>query len=1034
VINLLKGLPARLTVVIALAMTALLLPRPAAALNPDLVVKQLRHTAWGPGHGAPLGGVIGLAQTTDGYLWVIGPSGLFRFDGVSFEHVELPHDGKLSSLGVFSIFAPRSGGLWVGFTFGGVAFLKDDHWQVYTAEDGLPPGSPSYFAETREGVLWVMTSVDLARLNGGRWKAVGSEMGLPSAQPPILFVDGQGTLWAGGGDSLFFLHKGEQRFRKQPVPVRGPWAAGMMAESSDGTVWLDTGTELLPVAQNPPPLAPPLWSSGGKSGLVFDQDGGLWDSATDGLRRIAHPQHVSLGTVVHIDSVVDSYTNIDGLSARTVLAMLVDREGNIWAGTIQGLDRFSEPKFEAPLESADRLKVFPYLRAVGLAPSDDTGGLWVTNTVDTLLRFKDGRFSNPVLTQQISCLLRAADGTVWMGGNSNLWREQQGRLEPLPPLKSLTETQAIALDKSGGLWASILRLGVFRLKDGAWTPYGGIAALPRGPAITIVRDHQDRLWFSYPGGNVAVLEGEEVRIYGAADGLGVGSVMADYPGRIDQWFGGEFGLARFDGDRFHTVRSVPELPLEGITGIVETSGGDLWLNGRMGIVHLAGPELERSRVDPSYLVRGEALGAFDGIVGSAAEIRPLPTAIQAGDGKLWFSTTGGLYGIDPARRVHNRAPPSVQIRALTVGDRVLAPEPAIKLPERTTAVRFDYVGLSLTAAEKVRYRYRLAGVDSNWRALTASRQALYTNLRPGKYTFHVIAANNDGVWNEKGASLAFSIPPAFVQTGWFLALCVAGGILAVWALVRLRVRRVAARLRGRMEAQHAERERIARELHDTLLQNFHGLAFQFQTAYKLLPARPAEAKQTLGNAIQGTLEAITEGRDAVQGLRSSAVGGNDLAAAIKALGEELAAHGPVRAEVTLSVDVGGTPTTLLPMARDEVFRIAGEALRNAFHHAGAKHIEVELSYDTWQLRLRIRDDGKGVDPKFLGDEGRPGHYGLHGMRDRAKLMGGTLDVWTAPGSGTEIDLTIPASHAYVTAPRLRRWFGKFFGTHIPIES
>jgi signal transduction histidine kinase/ligand-binding sensor domain-containing protein len=1015
----------------ALAMTTILLPRPAAALDPDLPIKQLHHTAWGPSQGAPLGGATGLAQTSDGYLWMVGPSGLFRFDGVSFERVELPHGPKLSSLAVYSIFAPHGGGLWIGFTFGGVAFLKDGRWQVYTADDGLPPGSPNYFAETRDGVLWVITSADLARLDGKRWKAVGSEMGLPSALPPILFVDGQGTLWAGGRDSLFSLRKGEQRFRNQPVAVRGPWAAGSMAESSDGTVWLDTGTELVPVAQNPPPVEPVPLSSG-RGQLVFDHDGTLWDSATHGLRRMARPQHASLGTVVNTDALVDSYTDTDGLSARTVFALLVDREDNIWVGTIHGLDRFSEPRLEAPLQSADRLKVFPYLRAIGLAPSDNSGGLWITNNIDTLLRFKDGRFSNPVLTQEISCLLRAADGTVWMGGNSDLWREQQGRLAPLPLLKSLTDTQALALDESGNLWASILRSGVFRLKDGAWTPYGGIAALPRGPAITIVRDHRHRLWFSYPGGNVAVLDGDQVRIYSAADGLQVGNVLANHPGRIDQWLGGELGLVRFDGDRFYAIRSVPELSLEGITGIVETADGDLWLNGRMGIVHLAAPELERSRIDPLYPVRGETLGAFDGVVGSAAEIRPLPTAIQAGDGKLWFSTTGGFYGIDPAHRVHNKTPPPVQIRALTVGDRVLEPKPGVRLPERTTALRFDYVALSLTAAEKVRYRYRLVGVDSNWRPPTASRQALYTNLRPGKYTFHVIAANNDGVWNDQGASLAFSIPPAFVQTVWFIALCVAGGMLAVWALVRLRVRQVAVRVRGRMEARLAERERIARELHDTLLQNFHGLLLQFQTAYKLLPAQPADAKQTLGSAIEGTFDAITEGRDAVQGLRLSTVDGNDLAAAIKTLGEELAAHGAARDDISLHVDVGGTPQTLRPMARDEVFRIAGEALRNAFQHAAAKQIEVELSYDKWQLRLGIRDDGKGFDPRFLRDRGRAGHYGLHGMRERAKLTGGTLAVWTAPGSGTEIELTIPRSHAYATAPRMRRWFAsKFFGTNIP---
>jgi signal transduction histidine kinase/ligand-binding sensor domain-containing protein len=1033
VINVLRSGCARAGVAAALAISTILSARDALALRPDLTIKELHHTAWGPRQGAPLGGAFGLAQTSDGYLWVVGPSGLFRFDGISFERVELPRDPKLFSLGVYSIFVPRGGGLWVGFLFGGAAFLKDGRWQVYTEEDGLPRASAAHFAETRDGALWVITSAGLVRFDGSHWTAVGSGMGLPSMAPyPFLFVDGQGTLWAGGRDSLFLLREGEQRFRNQPVAVRGPWLGGAMAESSDGTVWLDTGTELVSVAQNPPRVAP-VSSSFGKAAPVFDHDDTLWVSTIDSVRRVAHPQRLSLGTIVRSDALVDRYTDTDGLSARTASASLVDREGNVWVGTSHGLDRFSEPSLEAPLQSADNLRALTRPGEVGLARSGASGALWVTNSVDALLRFRDGKLSEPVLTQPITCLLRAPDGTVWMGGSSGFWHEQQGRLESLPPLKSLTVTQALALGKSGDLWASIPPAGVFRLKNGAWKPSGDIVALPRGSPITIVRDRRDRLWFSYPGGKVAVLDGEQVRVYGAADGLQIGNVWANHPGRVDLWLGGEFGLARFDGDRFHAVRSAPELRLDWITGIVETAGGDLWLNGRMGIVHLAVSELAHSRVDPSYPVRGETLGAFDGIVG-AVYLRPLPSAIEAGDGKIWFSTSGGFYGIDPARRVHNRTPPPVHIRALTVGDSVLEPESGMRLPERTTAVRFDYVALSLVAAEKVRYRYRLDGVDVDWRALTASRHALYTDLRPGKYTFHVIAANNDGVWNAQGDSLAFSVPPTFVQTGWFVALCGAAGALTVWILVRLRVRQLAKTLEIRFDERMGERTRIARDLHDTLLQSFHGALLQCLAVHKLLPA--SEAKRRLEVAVDTAFEAINEGRDAVEGLRAPTVGGNDLAAAIKALGEEFAGQGTEHSSVLLRVEVEGTPQVLRPLVRDDIYRIAGESLRNAFCHAGAARIEVVLCYDVRQLRLRVRDDGKGIDPQFLSEDGQAGHYGVRGMRERAKLMGGNLAVWTAPDSGTEVELTIPASRAYA-APRAvqRGWLvRKLFGARTPIES
>jgi signal transduction histidine kinase/ligand-binding sensor domain-containing protein len=991
-----------------LAIVALLWCGGAAALSPDLTLKELHHTAWGPSQGAPLGGAVALAQTNDGYLWIAGPSGLFRFDGITFERVELPHDPKLSSLSLISAFAPRDGGLWVGFTFGGVALLKEEHWQVFSAADGVPTGSAAQFAETPDGTLWVATDDGLARFDAGRWKAVGSQMGLPASDNPVLFVDSQGTMWAGGEKSLFFLRAGEHKFRNQPIAASTPWAASSMAESSSGTVWLDAGYDLVPVAQNPPPRTARASSRGE---LVFDHDGTLWASA-DVLRRVAHPEHPIMGVALHLEDNADPYTDADGLTSRTVFALLADREGNVWVGTTQGLDRFSEPSLKAPLQSAENLQFIPRMIVAGVAPADDAGGVWVTNGVDAVVRYQDGRMSPPIIKQKVEVLLRVADGTVWFGGRKALWRERQGQLDSVAPPGPDENTQALAQDKYGGLWASVLGSGVFRLKDGVWTPYGGIAALPRGTAITIVSDRRDRLWFSYPGGGVAVLDGERVRSYGLADGLQIGNVMANHPGRIGHWLGGELGLARFDGERFYSIQSAPDLPVDGITGIVETPDGDLWLNGRAGIVHIAATELERSRLDPAYRVRGETLGAFDGVVGSSATVRPLPTAIEATDGILWFATTSGIYGLDPVRRVRNRTPPRVLIRALTVAGHNIDSIPGLTLPAYTTAVRFDYIGLSLTAAEKVRYRYRLEGVDADWHELTAARQAFYTNLRPSHYTFRVIAANNDGVWNESGASLAFVIPPAFVQTGWFIALCVAGAAAAVWALVRLRVRRVHRRLEERMEVRLNERTRIARELHDSLLQGFQGLMFRLQAVRQLLPERPGDAAKSLDSAMQVGDQAIGEGRDAVQDLRSSSFDDRDLATSLSALGTELGTGSDPSSKPEYRVIVEGRPRNLTAVVRDEAYRIAREAVSNAYQHATARHIETEVTFGDADLAIRVRDDGIGMDAQILARGQRPGHWGLPGMRERSESFGGHLHVWSEGHAGTEIELRIPAHIAY----------------------
>jgi signal transduction histidine kinase/ligand-binding sensor domain-containing protein len=986
-----------------LAIAALLWCGCAAALSPGLTIKELHHTAWGPSQGAPLGGAVALAQTNDGYLWIAGPSGLFRFDGIAFERVELPHDPKLSSLSLISAFAPRGGGLWVGFTFGGVALLKGGHWQVVSVADGVPPGTPWVFAETQDGTVWVSTGSDLARFDGARWKAVGSQMGLPVGYNSILFVDSQGTFWAGSDNSLFFLRPGQHRFLNQPVAVPAPWEGGSMTESSSGTVWLDTGFELVPVAQNPPPGKP---GSSSRGGLVFDHDGTLW-ATVDGLRRIAHPERATLGSALHTQDIADAYVDADGLTSRTVFAFQVDREGNVWVGTTHGLDRFSEPSLTAPLQSAENLKVVPTIVVAGVTPADDAGALWVTNGIDAVVRYQDGK---------VESLLRGADGTAWFGGMNALWSERQGHLERVAPPRPNHNTQALALDPSGGLWASISTAGVFRLKDGAWTPYGGVAALPHGWAITISRDRRDRLWFSYPDGKVAVLDGDRVGVYGVPDGLQIGNVMAIYSGRIGHWFAGELGLARLEGKRFHSIQSAPELPLEGTTGIVETSDGDLWLNGRSGIVHIAASELERSRLDPAYRVRGETLGASDGVVGSGATLRPLPTAIEAGDGKLWFTTTGGIYGIDPARRVQNRVPPSVLIRALSVAGHNLEPIPGLTLPVYTAAVRFDYVGLSLTAAEKVRYRYRLDGVDTDWRELTAARQAFYTNLRPGHYNFRVIAANNNGVWNESGASFAFVIPPAFVQTGWFIALCVAGGAAAVWALVRLRVRQVRRRLEERMEERLNERTRISRELHDSLLQGFQGLMFRLQAVRELLPERAGDAAKFLDSAMEVGDQAIGEGRDTVQNLRSTSMGDGDLTTSLGALGRELGAGVDFPRKPQYRVSVEGKPRELTAVVRNEAYRIAREAVCNAYQHAKAGHIEIEVIFGDADLTMRVRDDGIGVDTQILARGQRPGHWGLPGMRERSESFGGQLHVWSERNAGTEVELRIPAQVAYTQPP------------------
>jgi signal transduction histidine kinase len=374
-------------------------------------------------------------------------------------------------------------------------------------------------------------------------------------------------------------------------------------------------------------------------------------------------------------------------------------------------------------------------------------------------------------------------------------------------------------------------------------------------------------------------------------------------------------------------------------------------------------------------------------------------------------------------------PPPITIQSVSADDKGYAPDPHLSLPANTSSVQISYAAVSLSDPEAIRFRYKLQETDRDWHEAGTATPVTYRNLAPGSYHFSVEASDTNGVWSDAPASMAFTIRPAFYQTTWFRSLCAILFLAMLAGLYRLRLQQLARQYGMRLEERVSERTRIARELHDTLLQSFQGLLLHLQVVSDLLPTRAQEGKQKLGSAMDQAVDAIREGRDAVQELRSSVTVTNDIALALNVLGQELAvdetnhnASAPV-----FHVEVEGAPRDLHPVVRDEVYRIAGEALRNAFRHADAQHIEIEVRYDERRLRLRLRDDGKGIDPKLLTDDGDEGHYGLRGMRERAKLLGGKLTVWSERGSGTEVELIIPAAHAYMPSPGLpRSWLPERF--------
>jgi signal transduction histidine kinase len=583
---------------------------------------------------------------------------------------------------------------------------------------------------------------------------------------------------------------------------------------------------------------------------------------------------------------------------------------------------------------------------------------------------------------------------IWVetiGPPRTLFRIQDFEVRETFPAPQMPEARRIAPDPEGGIWLGLIRGDLARYKN--------------------------RKLEIYPFRHSAVpgLDTEVNQLLVTSEGAVLGAT--------------NFGMIAWRNGTQQTLTVQNGLPCDGVHALVFDNQGNLWLYLQCGLVEVPKTEMQKWWQKPDAVVHSRLLGSVDGVRPGQA---PFAAGARSPDGRLWFANTYALQVVDPDHLSGNSTPPPVHIEEIIADRRSYTPGSNLSLPSFTRDLEIDYTALSFMAPQKVRFRYKLEDHDTEWQEPGSRRQAFYSDLRPGKYRFRVIACNNDGVWNEEGATLDFSVAPAWYQTIWFRVSCVGGFVLLLWALYQLRLQQLERQFGMQVEARVNERTRIARDLHDTLLQSFQGLLMRFQAVSNELAE--GELKQELDEAIDRATRAITEGRDAVQGLRSSVVERNDLAAALGTLGKELAAPASQPPEFTMQVE--GAARDLHPILRDEVYRVAGEALRNAFRHADARRIEVEIRYDERVFRLRVRDDGKGIGPNFLAEGGRAGHFGLRGMRERAKRVGGKLTVWSELGSGTEVELRVPASHAYTRfRPPHRSWLAeKFFAKDHEMKS
>ncbi len=565
---------------------------------------------------------------------------------------------------------------------------------------------------------------------------------------------------------------------------------------------------------------------------------------------------------------------------------------------------------------------------------------------------------------------------------------------------------SVYLDRDGSVWAGTLSGGVSKLSGGRFRNYTIENGLTSNTVNSIFGSSDGTMWFATPGGLSALTKGEW-RSYTTQDGLpseDVNCLWEDSTGVL--WVGTAAGLAFRGASRFHVPAGVPASLGEQILGITEDRYGLLWIATSNHVLRVNRDKLKRGGLIDGDL---REYGTADGLRG-AEGVKRNRSVVTDPAGRIWFSLNQGISVVDPARLSNNSAPAITHVQTISADGSSINPRGSVHIPGNRKRVTFSYAGLSLSVPERVRFRYRLDDFDPGWSEPVATREAIYTNLPPGPYRFRVVASNPDGVWGSTEAEIKFEVDPLFWQTWWFRLSVVLSCMIAILALYRFRLHQLTNRLNVRFEERLAERTRIAQELHDTLLQGFISASMQVHVAADGLPA-DSRAKPTLIRALELMGQVIEEGRNAVRGLRSSRSVSLDLEHAFSRIQQELISETKNSEPIGFRVIVDGLARPLHPVLRDEVYRIGREALINAFRHARAKSIELELMYSASHLRILVRDNGRGINPEVL-KSGLDGHYGLLGMRERADRIGARLHVRSSATAGTEVDLSVPGHIAF----------------------
>lgn len=1001
--------------------TILLQPVAALAVAMPRRVVHYTHQRWSAESAAP-GPIFIMAQGRDGYLWFTAGDGLFRFDGVRFEQIRTAVPIRRLGSPV-ALLVARNGDVWTNFSrTGQFGIYRNGALRLIPSPEYRPGDQMLWMVETADGAIWSLVGdVDRGplRYHHGRWRRFGARDGLPRDDAPTaMLVARDGALWVSYNQSVMRLAPGAARFERARAT---PGAEGRISQDPAGRIWLSGNFGSYPVSgpggRGQAPSVrfpyPTVRSTIGRP--MFDRAGNLWIAVQfGGVLRIAQPNPNGAASAADAAAAVETFRKSDGLTSDITTNAFEDRESNIWIGTEIGLDKLRpasvrvEPALTSPPDLGDVL----------LGASDGTVYIAEARTV---YRVRPGGSPEVILADMPAPedMCEAPDGAIWMAFEGRVLAWKDGKVRPIPG-KPPTDNgfTACAFDRRGDFWATANASGMFRYRDGRWqSMFGPVSDRDRFYPSLMVRDARGGLFLKWSRSAMSWLDYPRRRSIAIAGERAQRTLRTLYPTRQGDVLAVDTaGFFRYRDGRVRTLsfRQVPQL--EAVDGIVQTPDGYTWTTTQETIARMRTRDLDRAFADPAFTPPALTLGMDDGLPNRVYSGPAGRGMVRGGDGRLWLGTLAGIVWLDPNEILRNSLPPPVAIASLKVGETLYNDPKAVRLRPAPASIEIDYAALSFVNPKKVAFRYRLEGYDADWIDPGMRRQAFYTNLAPGKYRFRVIAANSEGVWNRTGATLDFEIPPTFLQSRWFFALCIALGLAALWLLYRLRLAQVAQGIRNRLEERLSERERIARELHDTLLQSVQGLVLRFQSVANRMP--PAELARTqLEAALQRADDIIIDGRNRVRDLRPA---GRDRDRDLQDMVQELAGSAGFDPPIPIRIVVEGRPRPVDPLVADEIRRIASEALFNVARHARAGAVDVTIGFAPQALAFQIRDDGVGIPEEVVARGHKPDHFGLVGMRERAERIGGTLSIASEAGKGCEVTLTLPARLAF-TAQRERGW-------------